>query len=433
MKCSIQRSILIIFAVFIFLFSETSAQYLQLRLVSSAYAWQRQDTVGQSSNHFFGYQTVQFSIAGENLSFHTYLQGFNDFSGPLEDNGFVRFYNFYLKYTNLFDKVDLSLGRQFVYAGVGNGTIDGGVATVKLLNSQLRIIGYYGALPSPEQKFEMIGDQKNNNLFGGQVIAAPSEHVRFSLSYMNENQMPDAYWATRAYDSTYNVHDVEITPTASAEEFVSGDFNVDYKAVSAYARGDYDMNEDKLSRIQLFTRVKINEPLSLTGEYIHRDPQLAYNSIFWVFAYNTISEYDVGAEYAICKNWQVFGKYGSVSYGDDNSNRVTIGSSTKYTSASFSWNTGYGGDLAALSLNAGYPLMNNKVTPTIMIGYAHYKLSSDAQMTDALSAAIGVVYRPVPVFSLDMQVQWMQNNVYSNDVRLYLRGSYYFGERLNIF
>jgi hypothetical protein len=433
MKSSIQRSILIITAMFILLFSETSAQFLQLRLVSSAYAWQRQDTVGQSSNHLFGYQTAQLSLAGEHLSFHTYLQGFNDFSGPLANEGTIRFYNFYLKYTNLFDKVDLGLGRQFVYAGVGNGTIDGGVATIRLLDSQLKILGYYGTLPSPKQKLEMIGDQNNNNMFGGQVIGIPNEYLRFSLSYMHENQEPDAYWAKRAYDSTYNVHDVEITPTASAQEFASMDVNVDYNIISAYARGDYNINLDKLSRIQLFTRVKVNEPLSLTGEYTHRDPQLSYNSIFWVFAYNTISEYEVGAEYALCKDWQVFGKYGSVSYGDDKSNRVTIGSSTKYSSASLSWNTGYGGDLAALSFNAGYPLMDNKVTPTIMLGYAHYKLSSDAQMTDALSAAVGAVYRPVPVFSLDMQIQWIQNKINSNDVRLYLRGSYYLGERLNIF
>lgn len=433
MKRPIRGSIPITLAMLTLLFCETSAQFLQLRLVSSAYAWQRQDTLGQSSNHLFGYQTVQLSLAGEHLSFHTYLQGFNDFSGPLENEGTIRFYNFYLKYSNLLDKIDLSLGRQFVFAGVGNGTIDGGITTVRLLDSHLRILGYYGSLPSLKQKLEMIGDQKNNNMFGGQLIGVPNEYIRFSLSYMHENQEQNAYWAKRAYDSTYNVHDVEITPTASAEELSSMDINVDYRFISAYARSDYNINLDKISRIQLFTRFKVNEPLSLTGEFTHRDPRLSYNSIFWVFAFNTISEYEVGAEYALCKDWQIFGKYGSVSYGDDNSNRVTIGSSTKYTSASVSWNTGYGGNLAALSLDAGYPLMENKVTPTIMLGYAHYKLSSEAQMTDAFSAALGTVYRPVPVFSLDIQVQWIQNKINSNDVRLYLRGSYYFGEQLNIF
>ncbi len=44
------------------------AQFLQARFVASGYAWQRQDTVGQSSNHFYGHQTIQFSLAGKNLS-----------------------------------------------------------------------------------------------------------------------------------------------------------------------------------------------------------------------------------------------------------------------------------------------------------------------------------------------------------------------------
>jgi hypothetical protein len=432
MKRSIQRSILIILAMFIFLFCKTSAQFLQLRLVSSANAWQLQDTVGQSSNHLFGYQTVQLSLSGENLSFHTYLQGFNDFAGPLKNEGTIRFYDFYLKYTNIFEMLDFSLGRQEVFAGVGYGTIDGGIASVRLLDSRLKVLGYYGALPSPGQKFEMIGDQKDNNMFGAQVIGLPTDFARVSLSYMQKNIKPENYWAIRK-DSLFNPVTTEISPSATAEQYLSGDVSIDYDIISAYARSDFDLNQENFSRVQLFTRVKVMDPLSLTGEYIHREPRLLYNSIFWVFAYNTISEYEIGAEYSICKDWQVFGKFGSVSYGDDNSNQVTLGGSTKYVSASFSWNTGYGGDLAAFSLNAGYPLFDNQLTPTIVVGYAHYKLESNAPISDALSGAIGAVYRPIPALSLDAQVQWIQNKIYNNDVRLFLRGSYYLGEHLNIF
>jgi hypothetical protein len=409
-----------------------SAQFFQLRLVSSAYAWQWHDTVGQSSNHLFGYQTAQLSLAGEHLSFHTYMQGFNDFAGPVKNEGTWRFYNFYLKYANLFDMVDLSLGRQAIFAGVGNGTIDGGIASVRLMDSRLKLLGYYGALPALGQQFEMIGDQKDNNMFGAHVIGMPAEFARVSLSYMRKNIKPDSYWAIRR-DSLFNPMQIEINPTATAEEYVSGDVNVDYSLVSAYARSDYDMNQEKISRVQLFTRVKIMEPLALTGEYLHREPRLSYNSIFWVFAYNTISEYEVGAEYTIYSDWQVFGKYGAVSYGDDNSNRITLGGNMKYASASFSWNTGYGGELAALSANAGYPLFSNKLTPTIMVGYASYKLSESAPQSDAMSLGVGAVYRPFPVLSLDMQVQWLRNNVYNNDIRLFFRGSYSLSERLNIF
>jgi hypothetical protein len=337
-----------------------------------------------------------------------------------------------MKYTNLFEMIDFSLGRQAIFAGVGNGTIDGGIASVRLLDSRLKVLGYYGALPSPRQKFEMIDNQKDNNMFGGQIIGEPADFARVSLSYMQKNIKPETYWALRK-DSLFNPVITEISPSAMAEQYISGDASIDYNIISAYARSDYELNQEKFSRIQLFTRVKVMEPLSLTGEYIHREPRLSYNSIFWVFAYNTISDYELGAEYAICKDWQVFGKVGSISYGDDKSNQVTLGGSMKYASASFSWNTGYGGELAAFSVNAGYPLFDNKLTPTIMVGYAHYKLESNAPTSDALSGVVGAVYRPIPALSLDAQVQWIQNKIYNNDVRFFLRGSYYVGKHLNIF
>jgi hypothetical protein len=105
----------------------------------------------------------------------------------------------------------------------------------------------------------------------------------------------------------------------------------------------------------------------------------------------------------------------------------------KYASASFSWNTGYAGELSSLSANAGYPLFDNKFTPTIMAGYALYKLSENAPQSDAMSLGVGAVYRPVPLLSLDMQVQWLRNNVYNNDVRLFFRASYFLSDQLNLF
>jgi hypothetical protein len=437
MKHCIRRSCHIpILALMVFLCilsSEASAQYFQLRLVSSAYAWQRQDTVSQSSHHLFGYQTAQLSLSKDNVSLHTYLQGFNDFSGPLKNKGTLRFYDLYIKYSNFLDMIDVSFGRQMIFAGVGNGTIDGGLLSARFFDSRLKLIGYYGALPVANGKLTMVDDQSHNNMLGAQIVGSPASYAKLSFSYMRKLIKPETYWMTRASDSLGTVHSVEISPTAESEQYLSGDVNIDYDIVSAYARTDADLNLEKISRVQLFTRVKVMEPLALTGEYIHREPRLSYNSIFWVFTYNAISEYEVGAEYTILKDWQVFGRFGNVSYGDEKSNRVTLGGNMKYASASFSWNTGYAGELTALSANAGYPLFNNTLTPTIMAGYASYKLSEDAPQSNAMNLGVGAVYRPFPLLSLDMQVQWLRNNVYNNDVRLFLRASYSLSDQLNLF
>jgi len=411
-----------------------SAQLVQMRLVSSAYGWQQQDTIGQSSNHLLGYQTVQLSLSGERFSFHTYLQGFNEFIGPLKNKPETRFYDFYLKYAKLFDLIDASVGRVPVFAGVGNGIVDGGIVSARFLDTHLKVLGYGGALPETNEKFELIGDTKHNNMFGGQITASPSDYVTASVSYMRKNIQPDAYWAMRAYDSTYTLQNVEITPMMTAEECLSGDVNLDYYRISGYARYDRDLLQKQMSRVQLFVRLKLTEPLSVTGEYLQRAPLLSYNSIFWVFAYSTLSEYDAGVEYALNKDVQVYGKYGFVSYGGgDQTSRVTLGSNTKYISANLAWNTGFGGQLAAVSANAGYPLFNNMLTPMLIASYAQYKLSNDAPLSNALSVGAGTVYRPLRELSFDAQVQWITNTIYNKDVRVFLRASYFFSHQLNLF
>jgi hypothetical protein len=410
-----------------------SAQLFQARFVTSALAWERQDTVGKSTAHLFGNQTLQFSLAGKNLSLHTYLQGFNDFGGELKNDPQYRLYNLYLKASNLFDLVDLSVGRQTVFAGVGVGSMDGGLFTVKTWESKLRVTGYYGLLPAPAQKAELIGDRKHNFMTGGQVLLSPWEFGRFSLSYTKKDIQPDAYTAIRR-DSLFNPISIDIKPSASEEEYLSGDVSIDYgDFVSGYARYDYDMNFNKSSRVQLFSRAKVVEDLNVTGEYIYREPRLSYNSLLSVFTYNTLNEYEFGFEYVFEKPWQVFGKFGYVSYGDESSNRMTVGVNGSYCSVSITQNLGYGGELSGASLTASYPCAEWKLTPTLMVSYAQYRLSDQVNLENVLSSAFGVVYRPLTMLSFDTQVQWIRNKIYSNDVRLFFRLSYALSERLDLF
>lgn len=423
---------------FILTTSTATAQLFQARFVTSGFAWQRQDTVGQSSNHFYGHQTIQFTLAGKNLSLHSYIQGFNDLAGPVKYDPQFRLYTFYVKASNLAEIVDVSVGRQTVFAGVGVGSMDGGMATIKLWESNIRVTGYYGILPPPMQKVELIGDKKNNFMTGGQVVVHPIDEARISVSYMRRNILPESYSAIRR-DSLFNPYRIEIRPSASTEEFLSSDIDLDYDGmVSVYSRYDYDMKFEKTSRVQLFTRVKVMDQLGVTGEYIYREPRLSYNSIFSVFAYNTLNEYEIGLEYAFTKPWtligQVFGKYGSVSYGDDEtSQRITIGVSGQYGALSLTRNLGYAGELSGASLSAGYPLFERTLTPTLLFSFAQYKLSEKADLESALSIALGAVYRPWTSLSFDTQLQWIQNKIYQNDMRLLLRASYVLSQQLNLF
>lgn len=409
------------------------SQLIQARFVSSAYGWQQQDTVGQATNHLFGYQTVQLSAAKDQFSLHTYWQGYNDFAGELKNKGQYRLYNLYLRATSLFDVADITLGRQPVFAGVGTGTIDGGLAAVKLLDSRLKVAGYYGSLPPPLQKAEMIGNAKNNFMTGAQVVATPVDYAQLSLSYMKRAVQPDIYTATRR-DSLFNPYLVEIRPSAREEKYLSGDFNVDYENLaSLYGRYDYDLLLEKRSRIQLFTRIKPMEDVGLTAEYLQRDPRISFNSIFTAFTFNTLKEYQLGVEYSLTGEQMLFVRFGNLSYNDEDVRTITVGANTRHVGASVSTSTGYPGDLTSASLNAGYPIMDNTLTPTLLVSYARYKLNELAPLEGALSTGLGAVYRPMPELSLDAQFQWIQNKIYKSDTRLFVRVSYLFIERLDLF
>ncbi len=435
------KNFLLVICLLVLSVSGAFGQRLQARFVTSAYAWERQDTIGTSSQHLFGYQAVQLSLAGEKLSFNTYLQGFNDFAGPVKNDPTLRLHNLYVKWSNIANIATVSVGRQAVFAGVGTGTIDGGLASLKFLDSKLKLVGYYGSLPSLGYKAELIENAADNSMMGGQLLIAPVEFAQVSVSYMKKNMRPETYFSTRR-DSLFNPYLVELKPSATAEEYLSGDLNLEYRdIVSGYARFDYDLLLEKNSRMQLFARltpfgsssVKALRPLSITSEYLEREPRIFFNSIFSAFSYAPLKQYEAGAEYAFGTHWQVFAKYGSVSYNDATQNQLTLGVNGEHISASLTRDNGDGGELSAASLNLGHPLFENKLTPTLMIGYAHYKLSEYSQLENALSVAVGAVYRPMRNLSVDAQAQWIQNKIYDTDMRFFVRFNYLLSQQLEIF
>lgn len=430
------KRLALLFPIFVLLSPHLFGQLFQARFVSSAYGWQRFDTLGVSSRHLFGHQSLQLSLGSRHFSFHSNMQGFNDFQGPLKNDPQFRLYDLYVKGSDVFELVDIVIGRQLVFAGVGNGTIDGARASLKLprfLETQLTLTGYYGFLPPSRYKAEVIDDRNNNLMTGSQLVISAFDFLRASVSYVQKRMQPEAYNAIRR-DTLFNPYTIEIKPSAQAEEYASADVNLEaHGLVSAFARYDYDLLIDRTSRIQFFTRVKPIERVGVTIEYLKREPRLSYNSIFWVFNYNTLREWEAGLEYEVTPSWQAFGRFGNISYGDESSNRITAGVNGRYVSFSATRNVGYDSEISAASINAAYPLWENTLTPTLLLNYAQYKLEKSASLRAALSVGAGAVLRPISTLVLDAQLQWIVNKIYKNDLRLFVRCSYLISQHLGIF
>jgi hypothetical protein len=414
-----------------FFATQLDAQFVTGRLTTSFYGWQGRDASNAKLNFMRGYENIQLNANDGNFSFGTSMQVSNDFATKIGTDPELRLSSLVLKARRIMDMADISLGRQYVFAGVGNGIIDGANLRLSFLQGKVRAQLYDGYNVVETRTLSWNKNLAGNSFFGAQITGNPLENLLVGVSYMNRRRTPDAFTVQRL-DSLFNPYLVTIAATPYEEEYASIDASYDVLPnVNVYGRGDYDMNLERLSRAEVNARVGVLSTLFVTADVLHREPRLAFNSIFAVFNSNSTQEVEGGVEYEITPSIRTFARYAYVDYTDDNSQRLTLGGSYEFLSASFTRNFGFAGDLNGIALQATYPLPDRVFIPMLAVGYGSYKVSPDAATNSVLNGSLGLTYRPVPALSANIQTQYMQNRLYSNDLRIFLSVNYWFSTRLN--
>jgi hypothetical protein len=425
-----------------------SAQMFSGRLTTSFYAWERFDTVGSSNMYLRAFQNVQMSLVQGDFSLQTFAQGATNFANSFGDVGRVRVYNLYLTWANIGKALDLNLGRQAVYAGVGVGSIDGVVARARFADNSVSVTGYGGATVDPS----FGGVRKNmhdNYHFGGQIVTTAIRDVRAGISYTKRLEERDPYWTVRARDTSFSAVPYYVTYDAEAQEYLSADVNYSYTEVaSIYGRYDHDLLNGRVSRAQGGARVQATKGFWITADFIHRVPRISYNSIFSAFVTNSTNEIEGGVEYAITPMMRVFGRLAHVSYTessdaasasqtapvasiDDKSMRWSLGLNSGYGTVTYSGGSGFAGELQSFSVQGTYPISNSMIIPTAGISYASYRLSADDARHDAFSVLLGAIMRPMRTVSVDVQGQWLTNKTVGSDLRMQVKLMYWFAQQLS--
>lgn len=406
------------------------AQLVTGRLSTSIYTWEKFDTVNTSQRYLRGFQTVQLTAAQGDLSLQTYFTG--AISSPTEAAA-TRFYNLYFRWANIEKALDLSLGRQAVYAGVGTGTIDGISAKLRLFQDKVTLLGFGGAAPVIGYR----GIQKNfhdNLSLGVQLVTTVVPGARIGVSYLNRREERDPYWTLRARDTAYVAVPYYVTFEPEAEELLGGNVYYVYGDLfTVYGRYDHDLKYERAARAEGGLRVNVTSQVSLTADYMHRLPRVSFNSIFSAFVQNAVDEIEGGVEYAFTPLVRAFGRIASVSYSDEKSTRWSLGVNSAYGAASYSGSNGYSGELQSVTLQGYYPVLENMVVPSVGVSYASYKLNENEATNSAWSILLGAAYRPASAFSVDLQGQWLANKIYARDIRGFLKFNYWFRERLGLF
>jgi hypothetical protein len=406
------------------------SQSITGRLSSSVYMFERFDTVDVSNTHTRAYQMLNLNISQDNVSLRSYMNFETDFSKTMKDDTRLRFYNLYLEARNLFDIATLKLGRQPQFNSVVGGVFDG--ANLELKKNKFKLSGFYGANVPAYQKLEVTENWKDDYVLGASFSTTVVNDFRFGLNYVNKNFKPLNYMASRL-DEDLNPIQVEIRNKSNQYEFLSGEISYWLKdIIYVDTRYDYDLNFETTSRFEISGRYEKVKNLGISAYYNYREPKIRYNSIFSVFDFGNTQEIEVGGDYRIDKNFTVLGKFGNVTYEDENSQRITGGLITSWGTFTYRKNLGYAGELDAVSIYAARTYFEGLLTPSLGIAYTSYKLSADDDKNNLTTLLAGINVRPVRLLSFDLQGQYMDNKIYRNDFRFFFKINYWFNTNLNL-
>ena len=419
-----------------FLSSNSSAQSMSGRFVTTFYSYQQYDTNNTAKMSLRGFEAMQLNFGTGDYQLHTYLLATNDFITSQPNDPLLRASNLYLEARNIANIVDLKLGRQPIFQRVGISSFDGVSADAKVLDDKLSIVAFGGALPPVDETFKVNSDLKSNMVGGLQADYSPIENFRIGGAYVDKTFKPESYYALRrdSTDAPSDVRQVLIDPSSIASQFVSGDVSYYTQRVTGYLRLDYDLNFAEWNRTEATFRYSPVSCLSADVGYFHRDSRLPFNSIFSVFDHSGTDEYDFGLNYFLTKDLTAYGSINKIYYSGDNSTQFTVGANLYLFNLNYSHNDGFAGNLNGVSAQIIYPFMDRRLMLIGSIALTSYKiLQVDSLPTSNLySGSLGLTYRPFNLLSVNVQGQYYQDPVYKNDFRGYLQVNYYFFSKLGM-
>ena len=204
------------------------------------------------------------------------------------------------------------------------------------------------------------------------------------------------------------------------------------KTFNVFTRFDYDLNFNTASKFEISGRYEQIENLGINVYYNYREPLITYNSIFSVFNYGNTQEIEAGLDYKFNEFITASGKFGNVTYEDDDSQRLSLGINSVWGSLNYRKTFGYAGELDAISVYTAHSFLSGLVTPSVGVTYTSYKLSEDSEQNSLMSLMTGMNVRPWRTLSFDIQTQYMNNKIYKNDFRALLKINYWFNTNLDL-
>jgi hypothetical protein len=257
------------------------------------------------------------------LSFQGYGRFTQDILNGQGLNG--RLYYLYGDYSNLFDKVDVRLGRQFVNYAAGSALVDGGKIDLKNVGPVA-----FSVMGGRNVFFDLNGEATRTNdfVFGAAAYLAGFKSTDAELSYFMK------------FDKDGLARD---QLGASFKQYL-------LNSVKVYGNARFDFPSETFNEVLAGIKYYPTSDLILTGEWYQSYPTFDSTSIFAVFAVNRYQEGVFRVDYTINDKISANVGYRREDFETDNADVFEVGCRIRpieqvQVSLNYDRRTGYGGSL----------------------------------------------------------------------------------------
>jgi hypothetical protein len=343
------------------------------------------------------YQFANFSIDAPefaNATLNTSFRVLTDLNQSLDSDQRFKAYSFNLKFNKLFNRVDLTLGRQFLHPGAVLGGLDG--LYVKYYLTKKMNLAAYGGVESNFQRSFEIYKFEDSFTAGGLFEVNRTFGTNFQLFYLQKANEDDLFWQLAGF----NIFNSLLTHTT---------FNL---------QAHYDILNERFHRLFFSARQSLFEDkLAVSLNFKQQHPQIYANSYFTIFEVEPYNQYQMGLSYNVMKNYFVNAQYRMIQFDDETANQIFATVSNNDGSIGFLYESGYSGDQLSLIFDYAYSI-TPQLLASLNVDYSRYRTENVFEFENQIANAVRFSYQFLRHWSVDLEYQWLTNRFKEQDSRI---------------
>ena len=363
---------------------------------SSVYVW---ENINETQLVDY-YQHVNARITAESYS-DLYLKTYFRFGrngDPAEWNEKV--YNAYLNWISPCRKWDARVGRQFVYSGVMNGTVDGLLLNIRpLKNVSLKLLA---GMDAPFNRILELTAWDDGNVLGAYGSFGVSDAINLKLSYYQKSRSSDVYW-----------------------QLAGGSLSGKVMGILFYqAQYDHNLNTSSYQTMR-YRLTYLDNQWTLIAEFNSQKPRIYEDSFFQIFEQTAFNQVRSGVGYQV-GNYNIGLQDVYTMYDEDEStNQIHATVSGAYGTIGVLYQNGYGGDNTGVYGAIHYNILKDLLL-RVSSSYYQYERQTTAISEDATAFSGGLTYKLSPSWQVKAEIQERINSYFDNDLRGLFRIRYAF-------